>query len=817
MQHGVSFASSKEPVTAMDLAWASGLERFQSPADEARDRSVMLANRLLGVEANTLRLRADITRLRREVRTGGESTTGGWFEPSRARFPWRRAEDTEASSAEFSLYDRRVDDAVVDQGSRGRAFMERFGFDGDAPDFSAAVDGLNAMDRLLEIRDRGSGKRPDVSIIIPIYGQLAYTLNCLESLFSQTSRYTAEIIIIDDRSPDISGIHLPAVRGIRYHLQPENGGFIASCNTGGAMARGRYVLLLNNDTRVVSGWLDGLIDSFAFFPRAGLVGSKLFYADGSLQEAGGIIWRNGTCWNYGRNDDPNRPQYSHARQVDYVSGCSIAIPTVLWRALGGFDPLFAPAYCEDADFCLRVAALGYEVWLQPQSRIVHYEGKTSGTGTTHGVKAYQVTNTRKLYLRWRKTLESHRRDPEAPYFERERKVQRRILVVDTSAPTPNQDAGSVQTVLAFSACARLGYKSHFVPADNWLFQDRYTTDLQKMGVECAYAPFDLGFANYLRQYGHIFDAILVYRYNILEPLIADIRAYAPDACLLFHVADLHFLRQRREAELLNDAAKMAEAADTEERELALVTKVDCTITHSTVEAELLARETPEASVAVWPLMYEVSGTSVPFSERRDICFLGGYRHTPNVDAVMYFVTDILPQIRAIDPGIRFLIAGSNAPQSIRDLAGDGIEFLGLVEDLRDLFDRVRVFVCPLRYGAGAKGKVMSALSYGLPIVSTTVGVEGAGLEDEKHVLVADSAEKFASATMRLYNDPALWNDLSSAGQSLLREDFSIAMGAEVLERAIAEGHRRRMEIAASATFAFDPKTVTISPELEDAG
>lgn len=172
----------------------------------------MLANRLLRVETNTLRLRADITRLQREVGNGGSGTSGGWFEPSRARFPWRRAEEPHLPVTEFGLYDHRVDDEVVNEGGLGKAFMERFGFAGDAPDFEAATAALNVMDRRLDLRDGAGTAPPDVSIIIPIYGQLAYTLNCLESLFLQASKYSAEIIIIDDRSPDVSGDHLPLVR-----------------------------------------------------------------------------------------------------------------------------------------------------------------------------------------------------------------------------------------------------------------------------------------------------------------------------------------------------------------------------------------------------------------------------------------------------------------------------------------------------------------------------------------------------------------------------------------------------------------------------
>jgi hypothetical protein len=250
----------------MDLAWASGRERLQSPADDARERSVTLANRLLRVETNTLRLRADVARLQREIENGGGGgTAGGWFEPSRARFPWRRAEQPDVSATEFGPYDYRVDDKVVDEGCRGKAFMGRFGLEGDAPDFKAATDTLNAMDRRLDVRGKTGTAPPDVSIIIPIYGQLAYTLNCLESLFLQASKYSAEIIIIDDRSPDASGDHLPVVRDIRYHLQPRNGGFIKSCNTGGELARGRYVFMLNNDTRIVPGGLDALLTASSSF------------------------------------------------------------------------------------------------------------------------------------------------------------------------------------------------------------------------------------------------------------------------------------------------------------------------------------------------------------------------------------------------------------------------------------------------------------------------------------------------------------------------------------------------------------------------
>lgn len=763
----------------------SGVEPYPKGA-------VALASRLLKVEDRTLELRGEILALKAQLaeRSGfGKGGAFGHLDFVTAQHPWLLAETPTRDPATLGLYDRRPDDAAVLTAQAGVEFMEAHGLLSQTPDFAKAVATLNAMPRTLMLEP----ERPDVSIIIPIYGQLSYTLNCLHSLLMHHSRYSAEIIVIDDCSPDRSTEqYVPHIEGVRYHRQEENGGFIRSCNTGGEISKGNYVLMLNNDTRVVDEWLDELIEGFSLFPKAGLLGSKMLYPDGSLQEAGGILWRDGSAWNYGRNDDPNNPRYCFARQVDYISGCSLILKKQTWEELGGFDLHYMPAYAEDADLCQRVISRGLQVWFQPRSRVVHYEGKTSGTSTSSGVKAYQVTNLRKLFLRWRDRFETFRRNAEAPFLERERYVRKRILFIDAVTPTPDQDAGSVQTVMGLRCAQAAGYKVCFVPEDNWLFEPRYTPRMQREGVECFYAPFDVGLDNYLSRYGALFDVILVYRVGIIHKALPTIRQYAPHALVLFHVADLHYLRHQRQARLEGDPAALQAAETLKTLELDMVRECDCTITHSTVEAEILAKELPEAPVTVWPLMSEVIGTKVPFAERRDICFLGGYRHPPNVDAVFFFVREVLPLIHARRPEIRFIVAGANPTAELLQIASDRIIVTGMVEDLADVFDTIRVFACPLRTGAGAKGKVMSALSYGLPVVSTAIGVEGAGLEPNKHVVVADEPQELAEALLRVYDDPMLWQALSEAGQELVREQFSLAMGKRQLSEAIEKGYRKRL-------------------------
>lgn len=750
-----------------------------------------LGARIAALDETVLALRAENRRLAAQATMPAQGPVAEAFDAPRGHHPWPLNENAALTTEALGLYDRRADDAVVIEARRGEAFMARFGLLSARPDLDGALAALNAMPRRLRLGD----EMPDVSIVMPVYGQLPYTLNALDSLFAHEARASAEIIVIDDASVDgVSEVVLPAVAGIRYRRLARNGGFIAACNAGGVLARGRLILLLNNDTRVVEGWLDGLVDSFATLPEAGLVGSKMLYPDGILQEAGGVLWRDGTAWNYGRGDDPNRPVYCHARRVDYVSGCSIALPTELWRALGGFDPHFAPAYAEDADLCLRVAAQGRAVWYQPASRVVHYEGRTSGTSTAGGAKAHQVTNLKKLRLRWHRRLEHHRPQGAAPYFEREREVARRLLVVDAVTPTPDQDAGSLQTALALECARAAGYKCHFVPQDNWLYVPGYTDALGAAGVECAHAPFDTGFEDYIRRHGGLFDAVLVYRIGELERALPYIRRHAPQASVLFHVADLHHLRLGRQAEVEGDAELARLAEQTRGRELAGIRASDGVITHSVAEAALITDAVPETPVVHWPLMGDVPGTRVPFAARRDICFLGGYRHAPNVDAARFFVREVLPLVLRRRPDLRFIVAGAHPPPELTALAGEHVVVTGKVDDLAALFDGARVFACPLRYGAGAKGKIVAALGHGLPIVSTAIGVEGMDLVDGEHLLRADTAPALAEALLRLHDDEALWTRLSQAGAALAQARHSRAMGRGKLLEAIEAALARRLEL-----------------------
>jgi GT2 family glycosyltransferase/SAM-dependent methyltransferase len=384
---------------------------------------------------------------------------------------------------------------------------------------------------------------PAVSIIIPAYGQVDLTRACLASIAAHPPAVPYEVILVDDASPEDLGKALAGVDGLIVVRNQTNAGFIHTCNRGARESRGRYLCFLNNDTEVTRDWCDELLATLTDVAGAGLVGAKLVYPDGSLQEAGGIIWKDGSGWNVGRFDDPARPEHSYRRDVDYVSGAAIMIPAGLFWELGGFDAHYAPAYGEDSDLAFKVRAAGRRVIVQPLSVVIHHEGATAGTDLSSGVKSHQVQNQQRLAARWASELESHFAPGEQVRRARERGIACRALVLDLCTPEPDKDAGSITAFNIMDILQRLGCGITFAPVDNFLFLDRYTTALQRRGIECLYAPFVTSIEDYLSAHGGDFDLVLIFRFVTATRHLEAVRRFAPRAKVWLHTSDLHFLRE----------------------------------------------------------------------------------------------------------------------------------------------------------------------------------------------------------------------------------------------------------------------------------
>jgi GT2 family glycosyltransferase/Tfp pilus assembly protein PilF len=638
---------------------------------------------------------------------------------------------------------------------------------------------------------------PLVSIIIPVYNQLAFTHQCLKAVLRNTAYPNYEVIVVDDGSTDDTAAYLRAMvsKGIRWERHSENRGFVHACNTGARVARGEYIVLLNNDTEVQPGWLTPLVTLALENPQCGGVGAKLVYPDGKLQEAGGIIFADGSGWNYGRGLSPADPRFNFVREVDYCSGAALLVRRDLWERLGGLDERYAPAYYEDADLCFGIRKLGYRVYYHPHSVVVHHEGKTAGTDLNSGVKQYQKFNQEKFTAKWSEELRSqyaHRR--ENVVFASQRDTRGRVLVVDPFLPFFDRASGSRRLFQMVGLLREMGYHVTYIARSPSL-DNQYRPVLEKLGIEVYSgdiqalqaigfkAKLDLRPISYkLLCTERQFDYAILNFWEIAEYYLPLLRKISPRTTIIVDTHDIHFVRELREAERAGSQHQKKKALRNRRRELAVYRQADRLWVVTENDRQAIKELVGEIPIDIFHNIHEPVSTVKEFNKTSDLLFVGNFAHLPNQDAVTYFCREIYPKIQEHLPEVRLWIVGNSPPDEIKAFASERITVTGYVKDLSPYLYRARVSVDPLRYGAGMKGKIGEALAWGLPVVTTRIGAEGMGLVHGKHALIADDPEEFARCVVELYRNRELWNTLSGNGKALTKAQWSSQFIKKKLER-----------------------------------
>ena len=627
---------------------------------------------------------------------------------------------------------------------------------------------------------------PVASVVIPVHNKFHVTYHCLASLLLAPNKASFEVILVDDGSEDATLKAPELVKGVQHVRNEKAQGFIRSCNRGGALAKGRYIVMLNNDTEVTAGWLDELLWPFEHFDGVGMTGAKLLYPDGSLQEAGGIVWNTGNPWNYGRNGNARDPKYNYARQTDYLSGACLMLPTDLWKQIGGFSEDYVPAYFEDTDLGFQVRAKGFKTVYAPTAQVFHFEGVSNGTNVSSGTKRYQEVNRPKFKSRWSAAYRGNGKEGVDVELNKDRNVQLRALVVDAQMPMPDKDAGSYAAIQEMRMLQALGFKCTFIP-ENMAWMGHYTQDLQRMGIEALYSPFFTSVNQLLEQRGEEFDLVYITRYYVAQNYIDTIRKWAPRAKIVLMNADLHFLRELRHAIQTKKSDDMTKSLQTRDAELALMRQVDLVLSYTDVEkAVILSHNLDSTTVEKCPWVTEVSAQVPPFASRKDIAFLGGFNHYPNVHAVEWFVTNVMPLVRQQLPGVRLRVYGSYLPDGLAALLAEQPDVIadGWVESVQDVYDHCRVFVAPLQSGAGIKGKVIGALAHGVPTVMSPVAAEGIAISDGTDAFVAANPQAWVDAIAKLYESEKAWSKMSASGQEAARKQFGFEAGVAQMRQAL---------------------------------
>ena len=622
-------------------------------------------------------------------------------------------------------------------------------------------------------------KQPTVISILAL-NNLALTRQCLESIFEHTGA-PYEICVVNQASTDGTREYLDGL-GDRIdvvHL-PKNVGFIGGNNLVMERYPDRDIVLLNNDTLVEKGWLEALVNRAYSLTKIGIVGAKLVYPDGRLQEAGGEIFRDGSGRNIGKNDDPDRHIYNVYRDVDYCSGACLFIKRMVLNRVGYLDDIFSPAYWEDTDLCFRARKDGWRVVYEPEARVVHLEGATAGMpGRKSLSQSLQERNKPKFMARWGEALKFHRRNV---FDVRPRGGKEQILVVLPFLPMYDRAAGEKRWFHTLKILTR-----HFditFLARNGAGQLKYINELEKMGITVFHTdqsrlelmgcnekgPLRIDFPLLLES--NDFKAVIVGFYHMAHQYARDIREHSPRSVLIVDSYDLCWVRQRRKADLSGEARDIWEALEVKRRELAMYRRTDMVLTVTEEDRRRLRDELPDVSVGVSTDIHPLTCENRQ-GRGRDLVFVGNYKHDPNEDAVLYFAREIFPLIREEIPGIKLYVVGNSPTPPVQALASDDIDVTGFVPEVTPYLLDSRVFVVPLRYGAGLKGKIGEALAAGIPIVTTSIGAEGMNLVHRKNAMIGDAPGDFARCVVDAYKDDALWDTLSIEGRRLADKSYSV--------------------------------------------
>lgn len=624
------------------------------------------------------------------------------------------------------------------------------------------------------------GRPVRTSIIIPAFHKVEYTFQCLRSLMQEIDFSEHEVIVVNNASCDETEQVLSYLCGAVRVINNEGDlGFVDACNQGAAAAKGKHLVFLNDGTVVLSGWLRHLLDTADNDPSVGAVGSMLIYPDGRIWEAGAIVWKNGDPFPYGREKNPEDRKYNFAREVDYCSGASLLVRKDVFDQLGGFDRRYAPAYYGDVDLCFGVRSLGYKVIYQPMSRLIHYEGITAGTDLQTGLKRFREINREKFVGKWRDVLERAHFGRDLALLETaaDRRRGPRIIVFDDHVPNPDRDAGGARMFIILQTLVKFG-RPVFVPFRQPL-RPEYERILGKEGVETA------GLVDYPKLIRRrSFSAAIFSRPDVADALLPSVRRNDKKLKIIFDTVDVVFLRLEREYKLTGDTRFAKEAMRYRKLEGRLARASDQVWCVTPEDREVLAKEAPSARFEIIPTIHPLQGRGKSFDERQGLVFIGGFLHRPNGDAVHYLIREIYPLIQKSIPGVKLYIVGGNVPPEIAAYGSEDIAVMGFVPDVNPIFHNSRVFVAPLRYGAGIKGKIGQALSYGLPVVTTTIGAEGMGLKNGHEAMIADDPQEFAEMVIEVYGHRELWQRLSDYGYAHIQKHFTPQVVEEKIYNAI---------------------------------
>lgn len=621
-------------------------------------------------------------------------------------------------------------------------------------------------------------KFPDISVVIPVFNKAEFTFQCLKQL-SKIENCNFEVIVINNASKDMTKKLLSRVKNIKVISNSKNLHFLKASNQGAFSADGRFILFLNNDTVPETNSLINALKTIELDSGIGVVGGKLVYPDNTLQEAGSIIWSDGSTIGYIRGKDPLDSEFQFRRSVDYCSGAFLLTRTDLFKKLNGFDEEFSPAYFEDVDYCIRVQREGYKVVYEPTSVITHIEFGSS----FHSRQAVLLMekNQKKLAVKHKEFLnKKHTKDFLNIYKARSNNSYKgTVLYVDERLPHIKTGAGYPR---ANSIVHALKDKNYFVSVYPLIYVDQneswetvYEDISRDIEVLAIGSYKEEGFKRFIESRPNYYDIIFISRpttMKALRKITPDLKLFC-NSKIVYDAEALFSLRDVQYKKLLGEVFDDQTVDKLVEEETRLAKGINAVSSVSPLEASYF-KKAGVSQVEVISFSHELKTTKNSFEQREGILFVGAIHGNggPNYDSVIWFSKKIFPIIKSKGLNCKFYIVGTNHSKDVAALESEDIKVIGAVQDLSEWFNKCRVFVAPTRFSAGIPHKVTEASSHGIPTVLTgLLHSQLSWLKDEEY-LVGENAEDFALKVVEIYNNKNLWDKIRCGVINKIKSSYS---------------------------------------------
>ena len=645
--------------------------------------------------------------------------------------------------------------------------------------------------RLAELDFTSPTARPDVSIIMVIRNNYEQTANCIVSAAYNT-RSSIEVVVFDNASTDDSR-NLPSINPqLKYLRAEENLGFTIGVNRAAKVATGRVILLLNNDCELTPGAIDIALKTLEADRSIGAIGAKIIRMHGRLQEGGSLVWRDGTCLGYGRDTDPISGQVSFVRNVDFCSGCFLAITRAVWEGLGGFDEAYAPAYYEETDFCLRVWESGRRVVYDPRIVVWHFE---FGSSSIREEPLALMRRNQRYFVSKHRAYLSKCLSPSPAHIERARLrhvAGSRILFIEDLLPEPMKGAGFGRSAIIAKLLAQACGFVSILGLHNNRWPTAVDRDREGRRVEILTGVNVSNINSFFHNRIGVYDIVWVSRTHNLRRL-KDWRSACPEFFANMRIVlDTEAIAATRRFAYAQHVNQQADLSEMVADEMEYVDDVDhiCVVNEldHKLLLDMLSRRGLNIPISVLGYSVDIQPTLPNFVETTDIVLVGSYSHPngPNADGLLWFDRFVRPQVLDL-PGLQFVIAGNEAARFVRDadLQHD-YRVTDNPSDMAEVFRTARVMVAPTRFAAGVPIKVYDAASHGVPVVMTDLLAQQLGWRRDDIAAVPAIPEPMAAAIKKLSLDPAAWQRSQASQVALMQEDCSPTAFETVIRRIIAD-------------------------------